>query len=125
VDIPEGRPFAKPPELPKAEPWQPLPLNEEQRRNNPLAIPADQRPRVILRYAEAKRLLLSGLLDHGSEMAERAAVVDARYGKGHVLLFAGNPLWRGETVGTYALVFNAIGNFDRLDKGASSEPDTP
>lgn len=116
VDIPEGRPFAKPPELPKAEPWQPLPLNEEQQRNNPLAIPADQRPRVILRYAEAKRLLVSGLLDHGSEMAERAAVVDARYGKGHVLLFAGNPLWRGETVGTYALVFNAIGNFDRLDK---------
>lgn len=125
VDIPEGRPFAKPPELPKAEPWQPLPLNEEQQRNNPLAIPADQRPRVILRYAEAKRLLVSGLLDHGGEMAERAAVVDARYGKGHVLLFAGNPLWRGETVGTYALVFNAIGNFDRLDRGASSKPGTP
>ena len=120
VDIPEGRPFAKPPELPKAEPWQPLPLNEEQQRNNPLAIPADQRPRVILRYAEAERLLVSGLLDHGDEMAERAAVVDARYGKGHVLLFASNPIWRGETVGTYALVFNAIGNFNRLDTRASS-----
>jgi len=122
VDVPEGRAFAAPPKLPEAKPWQALPLNEEQRRNNPLAIPADQRPRVILRYAEAKRLLISGLLDHGSEMAERAAVVDARYGKGHVLLFAGNPIWRGETVGTYALVFNAIANFDRLGTGASSEP---
>ena len=119
VDIPEGRAFAVPPKLPKAEPWQALPLNEEQQRNNPLAIPIDQRPRVILRYAEAKHLLVSGLLDHGSEMAERAAVVDARYGKGHVLLFASNPIWRGETIGSYALVLNAIGNFDRLDAAAS------
>lgn len=125
VDIPEGRPFAKPPELPKAERWQAIPLNEEQARNNPLAIPADQRPRVILRYAEAKRLLVSGLLDHGDEMAERAAVVDARYGKGRVLLFAGNPIWRGETVGAYALVFNAIGNFDGLDAAKSPEPHVP
>lgn len=38
--------------------------------------------------------------------------------KGHVLLFAGNPIWRGETVGSYALVLNAIGNFDRLDAAA-------
>ncbi len=51
-------------------------------------------------------------------MAGRAAVVDARYGKGHVLLFASNPIWRGETIGSYPLVLNAIVNFDRL--GASS-----
>jgi hypothetical protein len=29
-------------------------------------------------------------------------------------LFAINPIWRGETVGSYALVFNTIMNFDRL-----------
>ncbi|MGD8380298.1 MAG: hypothetical protein PVI56_11875, partial [Gammaproteobacteria bacterium] len=60
-------------------------------------------------------LLVSGLLDNGGEMARRAAVVDAPSGKGHVLLFAINPVWRGETVGSYALVFNAILNFDRLN----------
>ena len=48
------------------------------------------------------------------EMAERAAVVDARYGKGHVLLFASNPMWRGETIGSYPLVLNAIVHFDKL-----------
>ena len=101
--------------LPDVKPWQPLPLNAEQMRNNPWVIPADQRPRVILRYADAKNLLISGLLDGGDEMAERAAVVDARYGKGHVLLFASNPIWRGETIGSYPLVFNAIVNFDKLD----------
>ncbi|MHB1056398.1 MAG: M14 family zinc carboxypeptidase [Rhodanobacter sp.] len=115
TDTPEGRaPVAAPP-LPDVKPWQPLPLNAEQMRNNPWAIPADQRPRVILRYADAKNLLVSGLIDGGDEMAERAAVVDARYGKGHVLLFASNPIWRGETIGSYPLVFNAIVHFDRLD----------
>ncbi|WP_426700004.1 M14 family zinc carboxypeptidase [Rhodanobacter sp. Col0626] len=126
VDLPEGRSSIDPPALPAAEPWQALPLNAEQVRNNPWAIPADQRPRVILRYADTKNLLISGLLDGGSEMAGRAAVVDARYGKGHVLLFASNPIWRGETMGSYPLVLNAIVHFDRLDataadaKGAAS-----
>lgn len=115
ADRPEGRSSVAAPALPDVKPWQPLPLNAEQMRNNPWVIPADQRPRVILRYADAKNLLIAGLLDGGDEMAERAAVVDARYGKGHVLLFASNPIWRGETIGSYPLVFNAIVNFDRLD----------
>jgi hypothetical protein len=74
-----------------------------------------QRPWMILRYVNAKNLLISDLLDGGDEIAERAAVVDARYGKGHVLLFASNPIWRGETIGSYSLVLNAIVNFDKLD----------
>ncbi|WP_108472655.1 M14 family zinc carboxypeptidase [Rhodanobacter thiooxydans] len=115
TDTPEGRASIAPAALPDVKPWQALPLNAEQMRNNPWVIPAEQRPRVILRYAEAKNLLISGLLDGGDEMAERAAVVDARYGKGHVLLFASNPIWRGETIGSYPLVLNAIVNFDRLD----------
>jgi len=40
-------------------------------------------------------------------------VVDARYGRGHVVLFATNPIWRGQTIGTYGLVFNAILNYDK------------
>ncbi|MCX7514101.1 M14 family zinc carboxypeptidase [Frateuria hangzhouensis] len=116
-DVPEGRPFARPPALPDAKPWQALPLNVDQAYNNPWVIPQNRRPRVILRFADAKHLLVSGLLDGGSEMAERAAVVDARYGKGHVLLFAGNPIWRGETLGSYPLVLNALIHVDRLDQG--------
>ena len=41
-----GRPVAEPPEPPKAEPWEALPLTEEQRRNNPFVIPPAYRPRV-------------------------------------------------------------------------------
>jgi len=118
MDAPEGRAQVTPPALPEASPWQALPLNDEQKRNNPWVIPANQRPRTILRFADTDNLLVSGLLDGGSEMAGRAALVDARYGKGHVLLFASNPIWRGGTIGSYALVLNAIVNFDKLDPPA-------
>jgi hypothetical protein len=120
IDTPEGRPYVKPPTLPDVKPWQAVPLNEEQARNNPWLIPAAQRPRVILRYADADHLLIAGLLDGGDEIAERAAVVDASYGKGHVLLFASNPLWRGETIGSYPLVFNAIAHYDQLAPHAAT-----
>jgi hypothetical protein len=44
-------------------------------------------------------------------------VVDAPYDKGHVVLFANNPVYRGSTQGSYFLVFNAILNFDNLNAG--------
>ena len=116
-DSPQGRPFQAPPALPEPKPWEATPLNEDQARNNYFLIPPADRPRVILRFGDAGELLMSGLLQAGQEMAERAAVVDAVYGKGHVLLFAGNPIYRAETIGTYPLVFNAVMNYDHLDVG--------
>lgn len=114
VDSPEGRAPVAPPALPDPKRWQALPLNEEQARNNPWLIPPAQRPQVILRYADANHLLIAGLLDGAGELAGRAAVVNTSYGKGHVLLFASNPIWRGETLGSYPLVFNAIAHYDQL-----------
>jgi hypothetical protein len=81
--------------------------------------PADQQPRVVLRFAGEKDLLLSGMIVGGNEIAEKPAVVDVPHGKGHVVLFANNPMWRGETMGSYFLVFNAMLNFDHLDAGRS------
>jgi hypothetical protein len=107
-DVPQDRSFAEPPPLPKAKPWEPLPLTVEQTRNNPYVIPEQDRPQVLLRYADAKGLLVAGLLDHGDKLAEHATVVAAHLGSGTTLLFANNPLYRGETIGSYALVTNAI-----------------
>jgi hypothetical protein len=113
-DEPQGRKIAEAEPLEKQQPWEAKKLNEEQMRNNPSVIPAQYRPEVILRFSDAKTLLLSGLLDKGSTIAEHAIVVDAHLGRGNVLLFANNPIYRGETVGTYALVFNAILNYEHL-----------
>jgi hypothetical protein len=44
-------------------------------------------------------------------------VVDVPHGKGHVVLFANNPMWREQTQGSYMLVFNALMNWDHLDAG--------
>jgi hypothetical protein len=77
-------------------------------------------PDVILRFADAKGMLLSGLLEHQESIAEHAIVVDAHLGDGNVLLFGNNPVYRGETVGSYPLVFNAILNFDHLDHPAKA-----
>ncbi len=114
-DIPEGRAIEKPAQLPSPKAWQATPLNEEQTRNNAYIIPEEFRPNVILRYSDNKSLLLSGLLEGGDAIAERPIVVNAHLGKGNVLLFANNPIYRGETIGSYALVFNAILNFDHLN----------
>lgn len=115
-DQPEDRSPESLPPLPSPKLWQATPLNEEQARNNPYLIPAAQRPEVLLRFADAKQLLLSGLLDNPDPIAAHAAVVNARLGDGQVLLFATNPIYRGETVGSYALVFNAVLFHDRLGR---------
>ena len=43
-------------------------------------------------------------------------------GKGHVLLFANNHMWRNETQGSYFLLFNAMLNFDHLGVGVAAAP---
>ena len=74
-------------------------------------------PRVIFRYADNKDLFVSGLLDGGDEIAQRPMIVDVPTGRGHVVLFSNNPMWRGQTKGSYFLVLNAILNFDNLNAG--------
>ena len=111
-----GPPFAAPPG-PEAEPWEAAPLTDEQLRNPIGVIPPEQRPRVILRFAAQKDLLVSGLLQGGNEIAERPVVVDVPREKGHVVLFAINPVYRGETIGSYPLVLNTIMNWDNLNAG--------
>ena len=122
-DIPQGRPasleqgeFQAPPRQ-TGTPWQPAPLTQEQMRNPLNIIPPGQRPRVVLRYADQRDLFVSGLLDGGADLAQRPVVVDDPLDKGHVVLFANNPIYRGETVGNYFMVWNALLNWDALNTG--------
>ena len=117
VDVPQGRDRAEIPDEPKAEPWQALPPTDEQLRAGINVIPPEARARVIFRYADNRNLLVSGLVEGGAELARHPAVVDVPVGQGHIVLFSNNPVWRGETEGSYSLVFNAILNFDHLDAG--------
>jgi hypothetical protein len=120
-DAPEDRAFVAPEPVPHPKPWEAMPLNEDQARNNIFLIPEQDRPQVILRFGSGKQFLLSGLLDGSSAIEEKPIVVDAHFGEGNVLLFANNPVYRGETLGSYPLVFNAILNYDRLAKPQTAD----
>ena len=54
------------------------------------------------------------MLAGGAELAGKAAVVDVPAGRGHVVMFANNPMWRHQTHGSFSLLFNAILNYDNL-----------
>jgi Zinc carboxypeptidase len=116
-DFTPGRPGFEVPEEPKSEIWENPLLTDEQLHNNFRVIPPANRARVIFRYADSKELLISGLVEGGDEIAQHAAVVDVPTGSGHVILFSINPVYRGETRGTYSLVLNTILNFDNLNAG--------
>jgi hypothetical protein len=123
-DVVQGRPASEGTNLTpvaapqQVQPWQyALPTEEALRRNPANVIPPQLRPRVAVRFDAQPTLLVSGLLDGGADIAQRPVVVDVPVGKGHVVLFANNPIWRGETIGSYFLVFNTLLNFDSLDAG--------
>ncbi|HEY9426692.1 MAG TPA: M14 family zinc carboxypeptidase [Gemmatimonadaceae bacterium] len=120
-DVVQGRPALAPqfeaPEREPVKPWQAAPVTDEQLRYPINVIPPERRPRVVLRFADASGLLVSGLLDGGTGIAQRPVVVDVPVQQGHVVLFANNPVWRGETIGSYPLVFNTLLSFDNLDAG--------
>jgi hypothetical protein len=106
------------PVRPPVQPWQYSLPTDEQLKNNPAnLIPPQFRPRVALRFDAQNTLLVSGLLDGGTDIAQRPVVVDVPVGQGHVVLFANNPIYRGETIGSYFMVFNTILNFDNLNAG--------
>ena len=85
--------------------------------------PVSMRPRVVLRFnTNEKELLISGMLAGGSELAGKPAVVDVPVGKGHVVMFANNPMWRHQTQGSFFLLFNAAMNFNNLGVGRPEPP---
>lgn len=63
--------------------------------------------RVVARYP-ASGLLASGWLLGEEYLAGRAAVVDARLGRGHVVLFGMLPQYRAQSYQTFKLFFNSL-----------------
>jgi hypothetical protein len=123
-DIVQAMPQAGPPPQRQPAPPGEEQLTDEQRQQqrSPFYTPPAQRPRVVLRFAQdEKNLLVSGMLAGGSELANTPAVVDVPVGRGHVVLFANNPMWRHQTQGSFFLVFNAALNYDSLNTERAPE----
>lgn len=131
VSRPSGRGSTTDPDIPQGRDWKiPEAEPERSRAEQELYVDPQNRvffsselpppslyPRVILRFSDEKNLWISGMLAGGSELAGAPAIVDVPSGRGHIVLFANNPMWRQETQGSFMLVLNAALNFDHLDAG--------
>jgi hypothetical protein len=63
---------------------------------------------AVATYPATGNPLLSGWLLGGSKLNGKAALVDVRHGRGHVVLYGFRPQYRGQSVATYPFIWNAI-----------------
>ena len=69
----------------------------------------DANVEIPLRYpAAASSILMSGYLTGGDQLAGKAAAVDITVGAGRVVMFGFRPQYRGQSWGTFKLVYNTI-----------------
>jgi hypothetical protein len=65
--------------------------------------------RIIARYPEKpENILLSGWALGQERIAGKAALVEVTMGKGKIILFGFRPQYRGQSLATFPLLFNAI-----------------
>jgi hypothetical protein len=73
------------------------------------AVTDSTRVRILGRYpADPAAVLLSGWVLHPERVAGRAALLEATMGRGRVILFGFRPQYRGQSLATYPLLFNAL-----------------
>jgi hypothetical protein len=89
-------------------------VNNNERRSSPtvkegsVAEASSQQVRVIARYPTNRSPLLSGWLLGENRIRGKAALVEVTMGKGRIILFGFRPQYRGQSLATYPLFFNAI-----------------
>jgi Zinc carboxypeptidase len=74
-------------------------------KSDPLAL---LRVKIIAWYPRDADPLLSGWLLGGARIKGKAALVEVGMGKGRIILFGFRPQYRGQSLATYPLFFNAI-----------------
>ena len=92
--------------------------------NGPLFQLADSMDRnnVLMRFPGGEKSVLSGLFNGADNIKGRAAIVVTPEGKGEVVLFATNPIWRWQNLGEYRMLFNALMNYQNLQPAPMPEP---
>jgi hypothetical protein len=92
--------------------WSDGPLLQVPDRDSPLAAftsgTGNERPVTLMRFPGGDASVLSGLMRGADQVRNRPAIVDAPTGKGRVVLYSINPIYRWQNFGEHNLVFNAL-----------------
>ena len=65
--------------------------------------------KIVAKYpSNPKQILLSGWLLGAEKIAGKAALIEVSVGKGKIILFGFRPQYRGQSLATFPLLFNAI-----------------
>jgi hypothetical protein len=86
------------------------------------AASSPDRPQVIARFTGGEAGVLSGLMRNPDQIRNRPMVVDAPTGKGRVLMFANNPIYRWQTFGEHAMIFNTLLFWNDMPAAAPAKP---
>jgi hypothetical protein len=92
-----------------------------------LTVGTPDRGAVLARYAGGEAGVLSGLMKGADEIRQRPFAVDipgGYTGKGRVLLFTNNPIYRWQNHGEFNMVFNALLNWNDLAAEPAPAPAT-
>jgi hypothetical protein len=74
---------------------------------------------VLARYVGGDSAVLTGLMRGADEIRNRPFAIDVPggyTGKGRVILFSNNPIYRWQNIGEFNLVFNALMNWNDMPK---------
>jgi len=83
------------------------------RTNDPvLAFPAGRSPQgtIVARFEQGPKTVASGWARGAETLYGKGALVETSVGKGTIVLFGFRPQYRGQTLGTYRLLMNALLN---------------
>jgi hypothetical protein len=83
-----------------------------------------ERPQVVARFTGGDAGVLSGLMRGADQTRNRPMVVDAPAGKGRVILFANNPIYRWQTFGEHTMLFNSLLFWNDMNVSAPAKPAT-
>jgi hypothetical protein len=75
------------------------------------SVAPDAQVEVLLRFQGKLESLLSGEFIGIEETSDRPAIINVQLGKGNIVMFVTNPMFRHQNIGEYRLLFNAILNF--------------
>lgn len=79
------------------------------------------RPTVIARFTGGDAGVLSGLMRGADQTRNRPMAVDAPTGKGRVIMFANNPIYRWQTFGEHAMIFNTLLFWNDMGQAAAAK----